>query len=893
MSYWPDEGTRYHGPSSSSPLSPQTQDDRSQSSTIISPSTVSPPPIPPIPPIPHIPPIPPRQLGVAYQPVPVGHPTFADAPGRTAGSPPVASSGGLHYYSPDPNSFNTPLYNTYPTSPTADSFSAQIQHQAPGYTGVTNFPLGVNIHSSPPLSFRSGSAAASPQSSPDSAVRPGIGVFPVASQQGALANGISAHAYMGEHAGGVYATQDVSISRHYRQRPEGTFSPTPDIISNLAVIDDSNVVHQDARSSDITAMHETFQGMRLVNSNEQAPVSSAGVSISQHPPYPPPAVVPPPAVAGRGSAPFSGHKVSNTPRAHARWKTPWRSHRGPKQCMSTYVVFPADWYVHPRTPEYEICGNCYDNHIRDSRFAAEFTGGLRDDGVPRRCRFSTPRMRDTLFQSALATGSLIDVVQHMSIRVSIPDCVAQIGVKGGTGIKWYRARNNDIPVMAVCQACYEDEILVYPEFGEEHFEPNPIEHPPDQTWTCDMAIPYVSREYQLRAETDNWEAFMREAPARINLRHCPGEKPVYPSGKWFTPVDGPVGFLICVTCYCDYFLLTGEEAKWKNVENVVDIFGVSVSCSLSPFNMKALVARLLDTREYTLFWKAVDIMGGEPVCKPAAAGGRMQNATWFTLHSNPPGFAVCRTCYATIAEPMGIAKHFMLKPGVLPGGGASFTCSFNPGIPRFSSYMTNLLELVYKQDPSALDKFVRTYAFIPVCQRDKYVENARWYGWSECFICPECHVDFVRGTSLEDAMPHRGIVVTGSAMCEMYSPRMRNLYLAACASDPPDPTPLLKYSLQRRSVFSETMPRARQIVNEIKLMSGDVDKEEDMANVGAIFHDFWGPSSSNNNLTSWQSLQYGGYPNNVKNAPGGIEAGIHGTPAHLAAQLEARWRAVE
>jgi len=895
MSYWPDECTRHHD---TSPLPPQ---DNSQSSTV-PPSTVIPPSIPP------------RPLGLGYQPV--GHSRISEASNQTT-SPSLISpwesayssntgTGGVHY-SPDPPNINTPLecnvYNQYSLAPTSGVFSAQARD----YTDVTNFLAGAKIYPPPPLSFRSGGTA-SPRLSSDAAGRSDISIFPTVSRQGIFANDVSAGVYPGEQ-GEAHATQDVSVSRGYRPRSDGAESHAPSTVPRIAVVDNSsvggssssNIVQQGTHSKDMTAMHETFQTMRLANSNEATPVSSGNIGTTQYSAYSSQPVSPPSVTRG-DNVPFSVHKVSDAPNTYAP-PTPRRKRRGPKECMSTYVTFAAVWYAHPRTPEYQICPNCYDNCIRDSRFAADFRGTLCDDGNPRICRFASPRMKDSLFESALVSGSLDNVVQYMSLRASISDCVGQIGAKGDAGVKWYRTRNNDIPAMAACQACYEDEILAYQKFGEKYFEPNTIEHPPDQTWTCHMAIPYVIREYKLRAETNDWESFIQEAPARMNLRHCPGEKAVYPSGRWFTPVDGPLGFLICVTCYCDYFLLTGQEKEWKDAENLANIFGASVSCCLGPFNIKALAARMLDTNDYALFWKAVDIIGREPACKPKM----MQSATWFTLHSSPAGFAICRTCYATIAEPMGVGKYFMLKPRAPPG--SAITCSFNPAIPRFPLYMSKLLEMVYKQDPAALEEFIKVYAFMPACRGANPVENARWYGWSECFICLECHYEFVRGTSLADAMPHRGVLVEGGVMCEMYSPRMRNLYLAACASDPPDPTPLLEYSLQRRAVFVETVLRARPIVSDIMLNLEKQQQKMDAAmNNGMPLYTFAG---HNNNNNPWQnnsnnslpleqmygnsSIGYDYNRNHMQQVKGTDAIGneIRGSPAHVASQLEAQWRAVE
>ncbi|KAI1294380.1 hypothetical protein F5Y03DRAFT_387656 [Xylaria venustula] len=573
---------------------------------------------------------------------------------------------------------------------------------------------------------------------------------------------------------------------------------------------------------------------------------------------------------------------------------PTQSRAAEKECISSNATFRATWYTHRQAPDFQICMNCYETHISSSKFATEFQGAFREDGMPRACGFKIPRLKDSLWTHALSSGSLDSVVEYLIRRPTIPGCVGQGGAKGSAGIKWYRTKNNDIPAMVVCQACYEDLILLYPGFGTDHFEPSTIPHATDQTWSCDVAVPYIQREYKARALTNDWQSFVQGVAVRMSLKPCPGEKTAYPDKKWFTPVRGPQGLLICVACYCDYVLLTGLSSEWQDAgDDLSSRFGVSVSCYIGKqFNVRALAARTLDTNDYELFWNALDVVNRSPLC-----GSAMQNATWYTLNSDPNGFEICAACYVAIVVPMGVHQHFKHKDDVPPG--SSITCNFNPAIARFPMYMNKLLEMVYKQDPAPLEAFIKEYAFMPECRRDRHVEKARWFGWNECTICVECHHEFIRGTALADAMPHQGTQVAGSVMCEMYSQRMRQLYLAACASEPPDPHPLLEYSMQRRAVWGETMPRARQIMNDIQLKIA----RQNMAISNSIFYTFSG-NLFHNTLPLEQTFSSAaigsGHYNHmqIKGAEYGRQAtaignDIRGSPAYVADELVRRWRAVE
>ncbi|KAI8630766.1 hypothetical protein F5Y19DRAFT_33387 [Xylariaceae sp. FL1651] len=382
---------------------------------------------------------------------------------------------------------------------------------------------------------------------------------------------------------------------------------------------------------------------------------------------------------------------------------------------------------------------------------------------------------------------------------------------------------------------------------------------------------------------------------RLSLRPCHRHETVYPDGKrWFTPIEGPHGFLVCLVCFCDYVLLAGQESKWRDAgSNLVNVFGVSVRCCFGSFNMKALAAKMLETIDYTLLWKAIDICAREPPCESKG----MQGAMWYTLLSNPAGFEICRTCYAAIVEPMGVGAHFMLTTNV--PAGSTILCSFNPNMARLPIYMSKLLDMVYKQDPKPLEEFIKEYALIPLCRRDKPVENARWFGWNQCTICQECHHELIHGTALADKMPHQGTHVQGGVMCEMYSQRMRTLYLATCAADQPDLAALLEASMQRRAVWIETMPHVERILNDQVLKA-----EQHKGLLNQSMFNTWSGNLMQSTVPS--AYTYGnatvGYGFHNQTQLQGAELGrqaseltsqIGGSPMLVTEEPEGRWRVVE
>ncbi|KAI0158163.1 hypothetical protein GGR57DRAFT_37668 [Xylariaceae sp. FL1272] len=569
------------------------------------------------------------------------------------------------------------------------------------------------------------------------------------------------------------------------------------------------------------------------------------------------------------------------------------------ECISTFTAFAATWYIHPQAPAFNICAFCYKTNLRNTRFASEFQGVYRTDGQLRACRFKTTRIKEDLLKTALATGSLGPLVRFLNARANIKDCAGRGGAKGTAGITWYRARNNAIPPMVVCQACYEDDVLTYRRFGECHFEPSSLVQRADDVWSCDFASPYILREYNLRAPANDWPTFVKEATSRLSItQQCPGTKTVYPNGKaWFTPKNGSFhGFLICIACFCDYFCSTPDEENWTQFQgDLVKSFGVSVRCCLAPFNVRCLAGRTTeDTGDFDKFWSVLNIILRQPQCE--AKG--MTGATWFTLNSDPANFDVCKACYMTIIEPMGIGKHFKQKP-TYPAG-TRVMCDFNPTIPRFSTCMSKALEMVYRQDPQPLDEFVRTYASMPICQRDKRVPNRRWYGWNECMICPECYHEFARNTALAPLMPHQSAFESAPIMCELYSPRMRKIYSASCATHPPDATLFLQESLRRRSIWIETMPRVRELLQneEMKMLKWQDTARNGMfyTSIGNTYANTVGPG-----LYTYGHAGVGyGFENSLQvqgaeysKQAAAMQSGMGGVPLLEAERLERRWRAVE
>ncbi|KAI1276985.1 hypothetical protein F5Y07DRAFT_118965 [Xylaria sp. FL0933] len=534
--------------------------------------------------------------------------------------------------------------------------------------------------------------------------------------------------------------------------------------------------------------------------------------------------------------------------------------RAVTSCIDIPVTFPTDWYWHPEAPQYLICSRCYADHIHNSRYRAAFKQSRFNDGKPRTCRFSKPRMKDHFYKEALATGSLQPALEWMRKRSAITDCKGVDGVRGkfAGGITWYATR--EIPAFLSCQACYEDRLMTnrFAQYFSVHGESQPA----NAVWSCDVPVPFIEREYEEKGKKNDWPGFVVEAKARITTQPCPGAKRVAAYGqKWFVPKAGPQSLILCAACYYDQVIHSGEESKWEIAQGLAQSREHTVRCARGVFNIRILMAQAQEKKDFGLFWRAIERLSREKECDDAG----IVDGVWYTLPSNARGFGVCGACYIAILEPLGVARFWVRKTDVLAG--AKVLCCFNISHPRLFRFVPRLLEMYFTLDPKALDEYASVYAAIPLCPRDEEKPDRRWYGWEDCTICPECYLDFARHGSLEKMMELRDTTVAESRMCEMYSPRMRKLYTGCGDTSPPDPHPLLEYSTQRRRVHAETVRKIRAILARERM-----------------------------------ALQQQKFPNTMNalqgatNAQQGMEVALGigtGNESITVQQLEQRWRAVE
>lgn len=409
------------------------------------------------------PPIPPRPLGFGYQPVrqttSTHHVSLPPYPHQqeTARESPASNTLPISEVGPfQPNTSALPLVSQDPGRPVPRP-EAQIRSNYPSDI-AHHFPNGI-IPPPPPIHHLRG---------------PEPGTYPPQHNVNFSQNGYQNN-----------ANQANSVPVIPLETPLHVAHPTGTLQHQAAVTQESSTQpglqgNLGLSENDIGVMSERLQDVSL--SSPKGVVATSTIGLDHQPTtskglQPPTVLSPEPPFPGASRRPGSQETIqipTDSPGAQTQ-----RDPQAVSECIGIWADFKTTWYIHSASPDYYICSSCYEDHIRGSQFRNYFKGKVCDDSKPRICRFSKPRMKDDLFKSAVATRSLDAVVQYMVLRSSIPECKGTGGANGTAGIQWYRPKNNVIPDMVICQACYEDQILTHRDFAE-NFEPAAHPQPADQ-----------------------------------------------------------------------------------------------------------------------------------------------------------------------------------------------------------------------------------------------------------------------------------------------------------------------------------------------------------------------------------------------------------------------------
>lgn len=249
------------------------------------------------------------------------------------------------------------------------------------------------------------------------------------------------------------------------------------------------------------------------------------------------------------------------------------------------------------------------------------------------------------------------------------------------------------------------------------------------------------------------------------------------------PIDRNLtGVQICRACYLDLVVYGPFSDKFRlSADEPSQDSECTWRCLLAKnhnLGMALALDRAGQTLDFNIFSTAARVTGSVPPCTEAG----IVNGRWWSLRTTDgagAAFMMCESCYAGISA-FGLGRFFY------PRRISSATiCGLAPASPRRDHYLLKLTEANDRRVFSYFSNYVKTFAGVPACPGITAVADAKWWGYPDTLFCEECYLDFVCDTSLEDALPCRREHSASIQICQMWSPRMRNLWLETCAAGDP------------------------------------------------------------------------------------------------------------
>lgn len=470
----------------------------------------------------------------------------------------------------------------------------------------------------------------------------------------------------------------------------------------------------------------------------------------------------------------------------------------------------------------------------------------------------------------------------MGARAKVPNCKGAEKVEGigASGLFFSR----DIPGSAICGACYED--IVRATYFAGNFQRNP--GPVYTAWSCDLAIPFLKRAIEDTSKSGSWQYFAKVCSIRKKIATCPGLEAVPAQARiWYQPRVPIPGFVMCGACYYDQAAMTKFTGEFIPVPPPRTSSEQGV-CDMGRLGFKAAYSRARLKKQFGLFWEAASTMKRSPPC----TGKGIIGGTWYTLKGLEDGnFAICAGCYASWIHYLGHDSDFIQKPGPY---GKAVICNFNLAAPRWNSYLLLLLEATATDDWQKWVDYVIRISGVPPCAKDA-VENRRWYGWQDAFICESCFEEVAQGSTLKSHMTYKGVLIEQSILCSLYSDRMRVAWAEACKQQ--DATSFIEVAKNRLRVFIDVMSEIRMIISAMR----NRGMQQTMAFVVSNMLTVWGGVAgavgigwtSGNSIVGHDYATIAGVQGAMLCNQAANMKPVQGNEASQVAQLEAAWKSVE
>ncbi|KAL8960940.1 MAG: hypothetical protein Q9193_002437 [Seirophora villosa] len=353
----------------------------------------------------------------------------------------------------------------------------------------------------------------------------------------------------------------------------------------------------------------------------------------------------------------------------------------------------------------------------------------------------------------------------------------------------------------------------------------------DPSRTQELPSASQARHLSLVSPTATRAASVGTPPAA--LPPCPRSIPVGGHNDWYS-LHGFPSFKICPTC---------REAICNAGygRHLVAAFSKSperpVRCAFSiPWVRMAYLLMVKKRRsDMSLLYDMADVAEDAAPCPGKRAAAR----EWYRIHDidsdrKVPGFYACPYCIQSL-EAIFPTLEGIFQKSRSHHSVEERTCSLRSESSRFATYV-DLLEDTANQ-AKEYRRAPNTYRFVelakkmeatPPCSRDDMLRGKSWHvipKLPEFTACSDCYEDVVWPAVLQglplakqfSRYPQTIEKAQVGVSCQMYSSRMRKVFLEACSDDDFDylsRVSLKRYriekELQRRIIEAQRLPRAQR-----------------------------------------------------------------------------------
>ncbi|UNI13373.1 hypothetical protein JDV02_000123 [Purpureocillium takamizusanense] len=565
--------------------------------------------------------------------------------------------------------------------------------------------------------------------------------------------------------------------------------------------------------------------------------------------------------------------LKSSPRATKRTLEPIKAKGEPngvvRFCSETRVVdYALDWYHLEGVPSYLICTRCHADNVKNTVLESSFIRIKRPDGSSSICGFHHPRVKDVLWPSSLRSNDTTSLRAFMQKRLDIPACKGASVVTADDGLKWFGMAANDIDGFIACEACYEDSVVG--SSFETRFTPYQQQGPNDK-WICDMQIPYIMRAAMDFSRRNDWQGFVAVATKRCQLPVCEGKEVDLNSLTWYLSRRGIDNFHVCETCYLDKLAYTGFKDEFEahppktGFDAWMDMLGKRRTCDLS--SSKLPIAFALET---ALFTKDFDDFARRAAkissLVPCTANGIIRG-NWWTISGGCADFSICEACHTGIVQAHELDSFF--EP-VTRDAEATIVCSFCVTSPRFKQYMGKFIQAFDTGIFHPFTDFVAKFAGVQACAGVKSREKAKWWGYPEALFCENCYLSFVADTPLGSKLTFEGEYDERFQICQVWSPRMRGMWLKACEAGTPGSdesnaalNEFKEFASRRLQVWIQTVPRIEfiQQMKQMRMMNamhqGQLSLMYSGMNSMAVLSDTTDGNLHGNSSIGWYETEHG------------------------------------